>query len=147
MPSSPEEQWPDGRSFHTACSLVDPFSITLQQSLCTKVFNWLPCTTPDLAPCEPTVSVDPKLIVLWGMDNDADPINDSWELNVNTLTWKQIHMPDRAGPGRAWHTSSAYYPSPCEAVIVSFGGSPVNIFEVPDERLPSISMPSVFHCG
>lgn len=81
------------------------------------------------------------------MDNDADPVNDIWELNVNTLMWKQVRIPDRAGPGRAWHSSDVYYPSPCEAVIVSFGGSPVNMFEIAEEHLPSISVPTIFHCG
>lgn len=96
-PLSPEDPWPTKRSFHTACALVDPGCVIPKRekkaSERQRRFEWLPCEPPDLSPSSGQVyRVDPKLLVLWGMDNNADPIHDAWEFNVNTLTWKQVFL-------------------------------------------------------
>lgn len=107
LPSGPDCPWPPKRSFHAACPLVDPncshFSHTSPDPPSSeRKHPWLPCLAPDLSSggdhvggCGDHVGgcggdVDPKLLVLWGMDNDGDPINDAWILNVNTLTWKKV---------------------------------------------------------
>ena len=92
LPSRPEEPWPIGRSFHTACSLVDPATVASPEcERCpSERHEWLQCPPPDLSPSENCWHGDPKMLVLWGMDNNADPISDAWELNVRTLSWKQV---------------------------------------------------------
>jgi len=57
------DPWPKARSFHTAVCLQDPS---------------VPCNGHR------------QLLVLWGMDKDAEPINDLWVLDINQLQWKQV---------------------------------------------------------
>ena len=87
--------WPQKRSFHSACSLVDPNLLSSSShqhhpEAAKKPHTWLPCLTPDLSVVEEMVGLDPKLLVLWGMDNHGDPVNNSWILNVATLAWEQV---------------------------------------------------------
>ena len=51
---------------------------------------WLPCAAPDLSPFQSLHTVEPKLFVLWGMDQNGDPISDAWELNINRMEWKVV---------------------------------------------------------
>ena len=99
MPSSPNEPWPSKRSFHTACTLVDPNHTSYRKderkrmaSKQSRLFDWLPCQPPDLSPPEDDdlVCEDPKIFTLWGMDNNSDPVQDAWSFNVNSLTWKKV---------------------------------------------------------
>ncbi len=109
MQSRPEEPWPPKRSFHTACSLVDPdlvcsrgsptwFSVCggCQSTAPPDIEEWLPYPVPDLSHPVNDKDVkmrwcgDPKVMVMLGMNNDADPIIDAWVLNVNTLIWEQV---------------------------------------------------------
>ena len=93
LPAGP---WPQKRSFHSACSLPDPNFLSNSHHRhhpCSarKSHPWLPCFTPDLSVAEDRrLGLDPKLLVLWGMDNDAEPVNDAWILNVTTLTWEKV---------------------------------------------------------
>ena len=34
--------------------------------------------------------MEQKLFLLWGMDNNGDPINDAWVLDVHTKAWSQV---------------------------------------------------------
>ena len=106
LPSRPEDPWPPKRSFHTACTLVDPDLVCsklspnitcggCQSTPPPSSFEWLPFPVPDLShPDEEKEGKrwygDPKVMVMLGMDNKADPIVDAWVLNVNTLTWEQV---------------------------------------------------------
>lgn len=107
LPVSPEEPWPVKRSFHAACALVDPACISPRESqqasptlppwhpeFAGPNLDWLPCPPPTLSPPEKVEEecryLEPRLFVLWGMDNNADPISDAWIFNVNSLTWKQV---------------------------------------------------------
>lgn len=59
-----------------------------------KHFQWLPCEPPNLSNVNEDISRNiegQQILLLWGMDNKGDPINDSWILNVNTMTWKQVN--------------------------------------------------------
>lgn len=144
LPSGPDYPWPPKRSFHAACPLVDPncshFSHTSPDPPSSeRKHPWLPCRAPDLSSGRDTAvggsgtRVDPHLIVLWGMDNNSDPINDAWILNVNSLTWKKVDLQGLAGPGRIWHTAGSYYPVSHAALVVAVGGSDENLFSTDDE--------------
>ena len=91
LPSSPDSPWPSKRSFHSACSLVDPdclpYHTTSPPTSAEKDLLGLPYKTPDLME-----GVDPKLVVLWGWDNDCNPVKDCWVLNVNTLSWRKVNI-------------------------------------------------------
>jgi len=113
VPSGP---WPAKRSFHTACALVDPNTIPChhlhqhtppaEPPTASGVHpkqvhpSWLPSSSPpDLCGAgedeekgvgRGAVVVDPKLVVLWGMDNEGDPVPDCWVLNVTTLMWEKV---------------------------------------------------------
>ena len=89
IPTSPTDLWPIGRSFHTACSLVDPDYVGTELSTGRR-HVWLPCAAPDLSPFQSLHTVEPKLFVLWGMDQNGDPISDAWELNINRMEWKVV---------------------------------------------------------
>ena len=107
MPSRPDEPWPVKRSFHTACSLVDPDLVCskhiptvtcggCQSTPPQSTFEWLPFPIPDLSHPDEEVEgkrlyCDPKLLVTMGMDNNADPVIDAWVLNVNLLTWEKVY--------------------------------------------------------
>lgn len=94
MLPGPDQLWPSKRSFHTACTLVDPNAGSAKQdSSVSSHFEWLPCSPPDFS--APIVGgdfhcVDPKLLVMWGCDNDSEPIQSSWVLNVNSLSWNKV---------------------------------------------------------
>ena len=103
LPGGPAAPWPSRRSFHAACSLVDPNCCQVRHSATVKPpssvlerkHSWLPFLAPDLSMSVKSLDeacVDPKLLVLWGMDNNGDPVNDVWILNVNTLTWKKVRI-------------------------------------------------------
>ena len=81
------------------------------------------------------------------MDNNADAVSDVWELNVSSLTWNLVCLPEETGTERAWHTAAAHYPSPCEAVVVVCGGTSGNIFSTPEHKLHHISKTEAFCCG
>ena len=147
LPSRPDEAWPVGRSFHTACSLLDPTIVAPPHAPSGNAHTWLPCHAPDLSPSEPTLDVYPKVLVLWGMDNNADAISDAWILDVSSLTWSLVRLPEGAETKRAWHTAAAHYPSPCEAVVVVCGGTSGNIFNTPEHQLCHISRTEAFCCG
>ena len=68
MPTFDHELWPIPRSFHSAIALQDPSKLLADQ--------------------------EPKLLVLWGMDQDAEPINDAWILDVVSMKWEKVgcHM-------------------------------------------------------
>ena len=103
LPSRPQELWPPKRSFHTACALVDPDLVCSRN--CPNVtcggcqptppasnFTWLPHPVPDLTHHDASSRcfADPKVLVMLGMDNEADPVVDAWILNVNTLMWEEV---------------------------------------------------------
>lgn len=52
--------------------------------------DWLPCVPPDLTPPPEECHQEPRMFVLWGMNNDADPLSDAWILNITSLTWKEV---------------------------------------------------------
>ena len=146
LPWTPNELWPIGRSFHVACSLLDPTVVTPPHTPSGNAHAWLPCPTPDLLPSEPTLNVDPKVLVLWGMDSDGIAVSDIWKLNVNSLTWNPVHLPEGVVTKRIWPTAAAHYISPCETAVVTFGGGgSYEDFRVND--IHEISRTQIFHCG
>ena len=32
----------------------------------------------------------PQVFVLWGMDENGDPISDAWILDVDSVSWKEV---------------------------------------------------------
>ena len=80
----PIDSWPQRRSWHAACPLVDP-----------NCFSKI-SVSPESVGEGSSFSVDggtivtPKLLILWGMDNKFKPIYDAWVLDVNTLSWKSV---------------------------------------------------------
>jgi hypothetical protein len=100
MPTFDHELWPIPRSFHSAIALQDPSKLLADQ--------------------------EPKLLVLWGMDQDAEPINDAWILDVVSMKWEKVdYIP--TGP-RVWHTASTQYNRDGTQVYI-FGGSKCNLFQ------------------
>ncbi len=107
LPVRPEEPWPLKRSFHAACALTDPAYLCPRRHDLSSAalppwhpkftgpdLGWLPCPPPLLSPPEDVEEgrhrLEPKLFVLWGMNNDADPINDAWIFYVSTLAWEAV---------------------------------------------------------
>ena len=104
LPSGPEAPWPAARSFHCACLLVDPncvdedtHSPLLKRGSCDsshepKKFDWLPYQPPNFVLSSPArePGLEAQLLVMWGMDNNADPVNDGWILSLSSLTWRQV---------------------------------------------------------
>ena len=125
------DRWPSSRSFHSAVCLHNPQALAM-----------------------PSVATHPsqKLLVLWGMDQRAEPINDIWLLDIEEMKWSQVsslatrclfgnvllQLLCAAKSCRVWHSSVAYYPSECEATVLTIGGSPVNIFRYHDQRLSEV---------
>ena len=145
MQSRPEEPWPCKRSFHAACSLVDPKHICVctrispsvtydgdvirggrRSPLAPSTYEEIRLANPD--PDQETIlqwlhfpdlshpnegegmmiRCDPKVLVMMGMDNNADPVSDAWVLNVNTLTWEKVVC-----------TPSIYLPPPHSLIFLS----------------------------
>ena len=121
LPNSPHSPWPGKCSFHSACPLVDPNSLPhkttptdhtpFSGTEAGRRHPWLPCATPDLSGGQEDMKeVDPKLLVLWGMDNDGEPVGDVWMLNVNSLTWKKVLY--AGGGSTGWGGGGAPPPPP-----------------------------------
>ncbi|KAK6181173.1 hypothetical protein SNE40_009091 [Patella caerulea] len=71
-----------------------------------------------------------KYIFLYGgYTQDNQPLSDAWVLDVNTLQWTQLDVPDNRP--RLWHTACLSR----QQDIVIFGGCTNNIL---DQRLPSV---------
>jgi hypothetical protein len=62
------------------------------------------------------------------MDNEGDPINDSWILDINTLTWSRIVLPADLSP-RTWHFSEALHLSEHECLAMTHGGHIDSVFK------------------
>ena len=60
------DPWPEARSFHTAVCLHDPVQVS-------SIGHH-------------------QLLVLWGMDQQAEPLNDVWLLDIDQLLWKQVSL-------------------------------------------------------
>ena len=80
------------------------------------------------------------------MNQKCESIEDVWELNVNALTWKQVPLPTE-GLKRLWHCANSYHPSPCEAVVVSFGGTPSNVFSLVESEVLAVPNTTILYCG
>jgi len=87
------------------------------------------------------------MFVLWGMNNDADPISDAWVFDIKTLTWKEVSLPPWCGGGRVWHTASAFHPTVGEAEIVAFGGSMENLFKNSEVHIMNVQGTTVLRFG
>lgn len=46
-----------------------------------------------------------------------------------------------------WHTMASHHPSPCEAEVVTFGGSLENIFQRMEILVSNIGATTVLCCG
>ena len=119
-PTNPEEPWPTKRSFHTASCLFDPdIVISYEDQICkrerdgsdnnenynfvslyvavAKELHWLPDHVPDLSGKSTVVTnkllKEQQLLVLWGNDNDGDPVKDSWILHIagSNLKWEKVN--------------------------------------------------------
>ena len=88
MPTSPADLWPQERSLHSACVLVDPkfYSMTAHSFRSTP--HSQSCNGPsDSCAGQP----QPKLFVLWGTGNsDVELAQDAWILDVNNTTWSPV---------------------------------------------------------
>eukprot|EP00731_Ephydatia_muelleri_P031884 Em0023g391a len=147
--TSPTDLWPIGRSFHAACSLLDPdnVGVGLSTQMQHRRHVWLPCAAPDLSPFQSMHAVEPKLFVLWGMDQNGDPISDAWELNINRMEWKELRLPPCLSVGHSWHTLACEYPSPAQIKAVVFGGTCSNMFSGPESELLSVNKTLVLEFG
>lgn len=148
LPSSPAEPWPSARSFHTTCSLTEHSLIRSSSHHLSRSktrFNWLPCAPPDLLPSCSSSTLRPRLLIMWGMDNNGDPVPDCWILELDPITWRRVAIPDTVNcQPRLWHVAGVYHPTPTKANVVVFGGSKRNLFT---ELGESISDTVVFECG
>ena len=163
LPASPEEPWPSSRSFHATSSLVDASLVTTVSqrytshrsgspppppSSAARRLDWLPCPPPDLLPSDRSLSLRPRLIVLWGMDNEGEPVPDCWMLQLDPVAWSRVAIPASVpGQPRLWHVMGACHPTPAEAHAVVFGGSTQNLFRQPDPFIQSVSGTVVFEFG
>lgn len=56
-----------------------------------KHFDWLPCDPPELGLPLPSSNIkEQRLLVLWGMDQNAEPIGDAWILQLSSFTWEKV---------------------------------------------------------
>lgn len=155
LKSSPDEPWPSNRSFHTMCSLVEPSFVssaptsTSPLSFAPKRFDWLPCIPPDLRPSYSVPLLRPRLLALWGMDNDGEPVSDCWILELDPVSWVKVEIPDvECCRPRLWHVAGVWHPTQNEAQIVVFGGSRKNLFSGADpDDCSCINDTVVFLCG
>ena len=147
LKSSPDEPWPSDRSFHTMCSLVEPSfvpSLPSSNYSIKKRFDWLPCAPPDFQPYCAVTSLRPRLLALWGMDNQGEPVADCWILELDPISWKKVEIPNiKSCQPRLWHVAGVWHPTPTEAHVVVFGGSRRNIFIEQD----TVNDTVVFLCG
>lgn len=130
LPSAtPQEPWPTPRSFHATCSLVDPMCIPALSSLSKPhgQFDWL-LDPQELYPSHPVPSLSPKLLVLWGMDNDDNVVSDCWILHLDPISWKRVDIPVTiSDQPRLWHTVGVWHTQPAETQALVFGGIPESI--------------------
>ena len=96
------------------------------------------------------------------MDNDGEPINDSWVLDINTITWTKVttngqdllsyllyvkvNVPDHLPP-RIWHFTQCIYTTPNQCLAMTFGGAVENLFKDPEETLKGSSETLLFKFG
>ena len=156
LKSSPNEPWPSERSFHTICSLVETSCVsTVPHQTLSSAFlptptplrlDWLPCTPPDLSSSCTLSPLRPCLLLLWGMDNQGNPVSDCWTLELDPITWKKVALPTmRVCQPRLWHVAGVWHPTPTEAHVVVFGGTKGNLYS--DSVLETVSDTVVFLCG
>ena len=150
LKSSPIEPWPSERSFHSMCSLVEtPYVSTVaHQTSTSQRIDWLPCTPPDLSPSSASspLRLRPRLLLLWGMDNEGDPVPDCWILELDPITWKRVSIPAvSVCQPRLWHVAGVWHPTPAEAHIVVFGGTKGNLYS--EIAVETVSDTVVFLCG
>ena len=56
-----------------------------------KHFDWLPCDAPDLGlPLPSSYIKEQRVLILWGMDQWAEPIGDAWILQLSSFTWEKV---------------------------------------------------------
>lgn len=73
-----------------ALSLLEVITVAAYANTGSGRLEWLPCAPPDLSPTSEGCCLEPRMFVLWGMNNDADPISDAWVFDIKTLTWKEV---------------------------------------------------------
>ena len=62
-----------------------------------KELHWLPDHVPDLSSKSSVATnkflKEQQLLVLWGNDNNGDPVKDSWILRIarNNLKWEKVN--------------------------------------------------------
>jgi len=88
LPTSPADLWPQERSLHSACTLVDPKFYSMTADSFRSTPHSPSCNGPsDLCTGRP----QPKLFVLWGTGNsDVELAQDAWVLDVNNTTWSPV---------------------------------------------------------
>ena len=88
LPTSPADLWPEVRSLHSACALVDPKTYSTTQGS----FKSNPHLQPHNGPTDPlSGQFQPILFILWGtVYSNVGLAPDAWILDVNSLTWKPV---------------------------------------------------------
>ena len=88
MPTSPADLWPQERSLHSACVLLDPKFYSMTADSFRSTPHSQSCNGPsDSCAGQP----QPKLFVLWGTGNsDVELAQDAWILDVNNTTWSPV---------------------------------------------------------
>lgn len=160
LKSSPTEPWPSERSFHTMCSLVETSFVSSvfshQRSSSAPLptsaprrIDWLPCTPPNLSSSCTSSTLRPRLLLLWGMDNEGDPVPDCWTLELDPITWKKVTVPAiSVCQPRLWHVAGVWHPTPSEAHVVVFGGTKDNIYSATTlDVCRTVNNTVVFLCG
>ena len=85
LPTSYADLWPQERSLHSACVLVDPkfYSALIDSSKCSHALNDLSDSISHLP--------HPKLFVMWGVGEDNFELaRNAWILDVNSATWTPV---------------------------------------------------------
>ena len=97
LPTSPDEPWPSKRSFHTACTLIDPDLISTNTDT-NKSNNYWSNKGTCFTDFKGHFLLRQNLLLLWGNDNNGDMVKDCWILEIEAKQgnapkwkWKKVH--------------------------------------------------------
>jgi hypothetical protein len=62
-----------------------------------------------------------KVFILWGMDNNGDRVDDAWILDVNSMTWSEVVLPEIVP--RLLHVTQCVYGRHSECLAITCGGA------------------------
>ena len=99
LPTSPDEPWPSKRSFHTACTLIDPDLISTNTDTNKSNNYWSNKGTDSFTGFKGHFLLRQNLLLLWGNDNNGDVVKDCWILEIEAKQgnapkwkWKKVYI-------------------------------------------------------